>query len=204
MTRLIDLAGRRFGKLVVLRRDGSLAPRVPAWRVRCDCGKEKLVNGSNLRRGDTRSCGCVQTRHGMFGTPEYSAWCSMVRRCCNPRTEHFELYGGRGIAVCQAWRNDFVAFFRDMGTRPSPKHSLDRIDSNGNYEPSNCRWATTVVQSRNRRCVRLVTVDGVTRPMPEWAELAGLSKNAIRERLRRGWSVRDAVTRKASKTETAA
>ena len=192
---MIDLTGQKFGKLLVIRRDGS-APnggsKAPMWLTRCDCGQEKRMNGSNLRRGVSKSCGCTLKKHGMFGTPEYRIWDSMVRRCHNPKHQAFKDYGGRGITVCASWRK-FENFFQDMGRAP-PGMWLDRINNNGNYEPGNCRWATPTQQGRNKRTNRLLTVGDVTATVPEWAERSGLKRTTIKERLRRGWSPLRAVT----------
>ena len=126
--------------------------------------------------------------------PEYRAWSSMLNRCENRNNRAYERYGARGIGVCERWRS-FRNFFQDMGERPSTDHSIDRIDNNGNYEPTNCRWATRLEQGRNKRNSRLVELDGITKPLPEWAEEYGLDVELVRARLRRGWSSREALTR---------
>lgn len=195
--RLIDLSGQRFGMLLVLHRAGSYQYKsgsAPTWQVRCDCGRTKIVAGPNLRNGSTRSCGCVQRPHGMFGTPEYGAWVGMIQRCTNPKGRAFPNYGGRGITVCPRWLNSFQNFFADMGPRPSRGLSLDRIDNNGPYAPENCRWATRKQQARNKRTSRVLVVDGVSATIPEWVERTGLLKSTIRERLRRGWTPKRAVS----------
>lgn len=121
---------------------------------RCDCGAEKTVAGNTLRLGDARSCGCLivdtQTKHGMYGTPTYGSWSRMIARCTNPKSNRYKYYGGRDIKVCERWML-FVNFYADMGMRPSTKHSIDRIDNDGDYEPRNCRWATAKEQSANKR-----------------------------------------------------
>jgi hypothetical protein len=147
--RLIDLAGKRFGRLLVRAYAGDRK-----WSCVCDCGARGVVKGQSLRTGHTKSCGCLRkarsTKHGMYGCREYRAWCGMKQRCGNPNDGSFEYYGARKISVCADWCSSFEAFFADMGTCP-PGLSLDRIDVDGNYEPSNCRWTDASTQNRNRR-----------------------------------------------------
>lgn len=151
MTRLVDLCGQRFGRLLISSRVGTDKHGQAVWLATCDCGATSEVLGGNLRRGLTASCGkCVsKAKHGMYGTPVYWVWNSMVRRCKNPTSQVWKDYGGRGIRVCDRWQ-DFENFYADMG-EPPEGHSLDRIDVNGNYEPGNCRWATKDVQQHNVR-----------------------------------------------------
>ena len=126
---------------------------------------------------------------------EYRSWESMVGRCHgNPNHPSWKYYGGRGIVVCDRWRYSFPAFLEDMGQRPSKMHSIDRIDTNGHYEPANCRWATADVQAKNRRNVRPITANGITQTIPEWARSSGLSVQVVRGRLKAGWSDVAAVT----------
>ena len=151
MPRIIDLTGKRFGMLVVLRRDERHHGRHIRWICRCDCGlPEKSVRGGHLNAGRAKSCGCnANITHGMHGSREYKSWEMMIQRCTNERYDKFSYYGGRGITVCERWLK-FKNFFADMGKRPADR-SLDRIDVNGNYEPQNCRWATKSEQMFNRR-----------------------------------------------------
>jgi hypothetical protein len=194
--------GSRFGRLVVIGDAGSrMCGRGKRRFVlcQCDCGKMHEVLPLELVRGATKSCGCLRrTRggpitHGLSRRPEHPVWCSMITRCDNPNSKNYPRYGGRGISVCQRWRA-FEAFFKDMGPRPSPAHQLDRIDNDKGYEPGNCRWATPVEQSRNTCRTRFVEFRGETRCITEWSEITGLSKDAIRSRLERGWSVEMALT----------
>jgi hypothetical protein len=134
------------------------------WLCQCECGNTVVVNGNALRRGNTRSCGCLQKdeaslrrrTHGMKGTPTYRSWVAMKNRCTNPRQDNYGRYGARGIAVCDRWLGEggFDAFLYDMGERPEGT-TLDRIDPDGNYEPANCRWATAEEQERNKRPRRM-------------------------------------------------
>lgn len=125
--------------------------------------------------------------------PEYWTWANMMQRCNNPRSSAFDKYGGRGIRVCEQWR-DFDAFYADMGPRPTPKHEIDRIDVNGHYEPANCRWATRKQQMNNTRVTTYLTHDGTTRSLHEWAELHRLNPVTLKVRLQRGWPVSLALT----------
>lgn len=160
-----DLTGKRFGRLTVVAFSGVRARtarvKETMWRCKCSCGGTAIVVASKLKSGWTTSCGCWQReapqrskknlKHGRYQTPEYLAWSAMKQRCLNPNYHHFENWGGRGITVCQRWIDSFEAFFADMGERPSPKHSLDRRNNNGNYNKRNCRWSISKDQAINRR-----------------------------------------------------
>jgi len=161
MSKIVDITGQRFGRLRVLKPIEQRYRRY-YWLCQCDCGQETTVDGIKLRNGNTRSCGCFRNEttvsrtltHGHSKrkgwTQEYRSWTKIFQRCYNPKCKNFHDYGGRGITVCERWLQ-FENFIADMGNKPTPKHSLDRINNDGNYEPGNCRWATHTEQMRNRR-----------------------------------------------------
>jgi hypothetical protein len=198
--------GSRYGRWVLVERASGMKVR-----ARCDCGNEKVVYFFNLRSGMSRSCGCLAREvcsanartHGGTGTAIYRIWAGMKARCHgSPRLKQFKDYGGRGIAVCPEWLGDggFERFVADMGPRPSPKHSLDRYpDNNGNYEPGNCRWATDKEQARNTR--RNVWLEHGGRRMlaTDWATELGISRQAIEQRIRWGWSEEKICTTRGPK-----
>lgn len=185
--RLIEIAGRRFGMLVVLARQGV------DWLVRCDCGKVRTAKSGKLRSGKAKSCGCQRSHHGGSETPEYLIWGAMLQRCSNPQNKSYPDYGGRGILVAPRWRK-FEAFLEDMGRRPSLALTIERINNDGHYELGNCRWATRSAQNRNKRSARLLTIYGRTQNLIDWANETGLHRTLIASRLNRGWSASRAVT----------
>ena len=198
--------GARFGRYIVASKAPPSQGQRGQWLCRCDCGTEKAVAAGQLRKGTTRSCGCLRreivrdrnTKHGhkVGGryTPEYIAWCNVIARCTNPRMHAYPNYGGRGITMCERWRSDFLAFLADMGPRPSADMQIDRIDNDGDYEPGNCRWATPKTNCRNRRSTRWVDVCGRRVSLVEAAERAGVSYTLVKGRVRAGWPVERALT----------
>lgn len=203
MPPFVDLKGQRFGRLVATH----LASKSPSmWACKCDCGGNAVIARSNLRKGrgrpPTMSCGCIlpevlsrRSTHGQSKTVEYKTWKGIKERCMNSYNSGWEHYGGRGIKVCDRWVDSFEAFLADMGPRPSSQHSIDRINTNGNYEPVNCRWATTVEQANNKTNSTRVQAFGVVRTVPDWARSSGLPDHVIRRRLGNGTNPEVAVTK---------
>lgn len=192
--RLADLTGHAFGRWLVLRPceyDGNAGYR--KWLCRCSCGTERDVSGRALRSGISTSCGCSRRTHGRSKTSEYGIWRNMRSRCRNPRDPKFSDYGSRGITVCVRWDDSFEAFLSDMGERPSPDLSIDRINNDGNYEPGNCRWATASEQINNTRRNKCLTVDGRTLTATQWAREVGLDPATVLGRVEQGWPATAAV-----------
>lgn len=188
--------GDRYGRWTILRRAAGVSnarARV-TWVCRCDCGAEKFIVGEQLRAGRSKSCGCLRDElararprtHGGRRTPEYSVWRGMLTRCNNHNEAAFRSYGGRGIKVCEQW-NDFAAFYADMGPRPAGT-TIERVDNNRGYEPSNCVWADAKTQARNKRTAVILELDGVRMSMPQWADLLCVHLELLDNRLRKGWS----------------
>ena len=185
-----DITGHVFGRLTALGRVVNKVGQGPVYLCRCECGREKAVEKARLTGGGTKSCGCRPSNrtHGQWHSPEYKVWSGMKGRCDNPANVAYKNYGGRGICYCSAW-TDFENFYQDMGPRPSPRHSLDRIDNCGDYGPSNCRWALPKVQHTNKRVNLNLSYRGETKPLSVWVETLGLNRNTVNKRLRLGWSV---------------
>jgi hypothetical protein len=199
-----DISGQTFGRLYVISRFGTNKAGLATWLCRCSCsGKELVVAGVYLRRAHEprRSCGCIQkekaavalqqtaSKHRMHRTPEHVLWSSIKWRC-RPGAEYWR----RGIAVCEKWSKSFLAFFADVGKKPGPDYSLDRIDNNKGYEPGNVRWATRSEQARNTSKTHYVTVGRERLSIADWAERIGVSRELIYDRISSGWSDARAVT----------
>lgn len=181
MAKRIDELGNRYGRLLVVGFAGVGVRKYALWRCRCDCGKEIVVPGNSLRKGNTRSCGCLSvdvsterivkhnTTHGKTHDPLYKRWSSMLTRCENPHVKNYKDYGGRGIKVCEEWHS-FEAFYKwAMESGYKPEYTIDRIDNDGDYKPSNCHWTRGENQARNRRSTRFFTFKGETMCLADWA-----------------------------------
>lgn len=197
-----DLIGKKFGRLTVLSQVKKRSKdRAVYWICSCSCGKKSVkVTGNHLKSGHTKSCGCLynpemNTKHGYNRRgnvkPEYTIWNSMKYRCYNKKYKEYDLYGGRGIKVCKSWLDSFENFIRDMGDRPSGKHSIERINTNGNYEPSNCKWATSKEQAKNRRSNRWIEYNGKKMILKEWADHLEMTPSQIIYRFNKGMDFRD-------------
>jgi len=196
---LIDIKGQRFSRFLVIRRSGVTSDGKPAWLCKCDCGTLKKISGKYLRGGQIKSCGCLRKEKRsdkicISHTVEYITWKSMLNRCYgNKNTKDLYNYKKRGIKVCRRW-NKFNNFLSDMGYRPSFGYSLDRINNNGNYEPSNCRWATWKQQANNRRGNRICNFLGKKDTLSNWCRRLGLKRNIVKHRLDYcNWSIEHAL-----------
>lgn len=206
MGRLIDLQGLQFGRWTVLTKGAPVAHGKPArWLCQCACGETREISSSGLRNQTSRSCGsrgCTPTpyterarKHGGTAngdvTFEYRVWAGLKTRCYNAKRKEYANYGGRGITVCDEWRNSFVQFVTDMGLAPSEKHSIERVDNDGNYCKENCYWATSLEQAHNKRNNRKATINGVSKTLPEWAREYGFKVHTLYKRRRLGWQDAD-------------
>lgn len=197
--------GSVFGKLTVIGppiRKRTVTDRPDLWYpCLCECGTSKDIMGRLLRNRGNTSCGC-KLRKGTSGAitytrqaPEYHSWRSMKARCLNQNDPGFQRYGGRGIKIFPDWIDSYSTFLRDVGRRPSPEHSLDRFpDKNGNYEPGNVRWATMIEQNRNKRSNRVITFNGETKSLADWADSLGWPRGLLYQRIQKGFSVERALS----------
>lgn len=204
----VNMSGLRFGRLLVVERSERVSKdRAVSWVCRCDCGEEFVTLGRSLRRGLTVSCGCfgkeqrrkANTTHAKSKTGAYKVWTTMVARCTNPNASAYPYYGGRGITVCDRWKESFEAFAEDMGDRPEGQ-TVERVDNDGPYSPENCRWATRKEQSSNTRRSHWVTFEGETRILSEWAEILGIGSNALEWRME-NWGLERALTTYGPRTK---
>lgn len=202
--------GARYGRWLVIQPATANKYCQKQWICRCDCGNERVIAQGDLRRGTSRSCGCLKLelsavrmrrqnfKHGDCPetgvTAEYNAWHSMLQRCYNAASENYHRYGGRGISVYELWKHSYAAFLAHVGRRPSPLYSLERINNNGNYEPGNVRWATATEQCRNKCNNVRLTFNGETLLLVEWANRLNLTISGLKRRINCGWSLERALT----------
>lgn len=207
---LIDISGRRYGRLVVVSR-GRKGQGRSYWLCRCDCGAEKEIAASTLKNGNTKSCGCLNKEvassqnqirkmtHGLSGTPIYTVWQSMIRRCCDAKVKMYPRYGGRGIRVCKDWMGSFESFFEWAAANGYRRGlTIDRKDNDGDYCPQNCRWATPLEQGNNRSNNRLITIGCVTKTASQWAHENNIPPTRFLQRLNLGWDPERALQQRRS------
>lgn len=198
-----DMVGMVFGRLTVVNMESRNYRGRAIWNCICTCGNTAEVLGDYLRSGDTKSCGCFKsdnakslyTKHGKEPKSEYRIWYHLRSRCNNVSDAAYKNYGGRGIKVCDRWQGDngFVYFLADMGKKPSPKHSIDRVNNGGNYEPGNCRWATMKEQQNNRTNNRIIEYNGFKGTVSQAADNFNIKYNILRLRIGRGWEIERAI-----------
>ena len=199
-TKIVDMVGQKIGRLLVLAPYGIDRQRKATFICVCECGTFKVIPGKKLRRG-RKSCGCLigkTTKHGHTvggrWSSEYGSWAAMMKRCYDPKNDNYKYYGERGIRVNIRY-HDFRNFLADLGKKPTPQYTLDRISQTGHYEPGNLHWATMKDQARNTSRNRLLTYNGETKPLVEWAEKMGLKQGTLRARIfDYGWSIDLALT----------
>jgi hypothetical protein len=195
----LDFEGRQFGFLTAIGKSEQKSKYGTVWRFKCKCGNEVEKIAHRVFSGNTRSCGCyippdrTPLKHGLNGHYFYGQWRNIINRCTNPNDLRWSSYGGRGIGIYQDWKNNPQKFLDYLGPRPSPRHSIDRIDNNKGYEPGNVRWADHKTQQRNTRRNVFIEYKGVKMCIASWAEKIGLKIGTLNSRLRRGWSLERAL-----------
>lgn len=212
MPKLIDLTGMIFGRLVVIgRAEENKNNKNVYWNCICDCGNKATPSGCSLKAGRSKSCGCYadevrvssNTTHGLSDTRIFHIFNGMKERCYNPNNKNYQHYGQRGIKICDGWLNDFVSFYNwSIKNGYRDNYSIDRINTNGNYEPGNCRWANFKTQQNNRTNNHPITLSGRTQTMTQWADETGIDARLIHARIvRLGWSEQKAITTPVRKTK---
>lgn len=210
MAKRNDMTGRKFGRLTVIKRAPSAKSGNIRWFCSCECGNETIVYGSHLRNGNTKSCGCLErevkgktaSKHNMSGSRLYNIWSWMKRRCNDENISDYHNYGGRGISYCNEWE-EFEPFHDwVLKNGYSDNLTIDRIDVNGNYKPSNCRWVDMKIQANNTRKNVRVTIEGVTKTIPEWSEVSGVNVNTLWTRYYNGKAGKDLIKEARVKKRT--
>jgi hypothetical protein len=206
----IDISNNRYGKLVAIERSKNISGKT-AWKCKCDCGNITYVSTSNLTCNRIKSCGCLKlekllersTTHNQRHTHLYDVWKSIRQRCNNPKNRGYHNYGGRGITICEEWDKSFETFYKwsyangystENQKDEKLKLTIDRIDNNGNYEPSNCRWVDRKTQASNTRIAKFFTINGETKCFSEWCRIFGIHRATFDRRIKNGWSIEKAIT----------
>ncbi len=190
-----DITGIKFGRLTALTIDAerkAIKPRVNHWICLCECGKEISVDIRSLMNGHTQSCRCSHKKHGLTGQLPYRIWRHVLARCHNPKASHYDRYGGRGIAVCDRWKESFENFLEDMGM-PFEGATIERVNNNDNYYKENCRWATRKEQSANTKRNVWLDSNGERKTLKQWAENTGVNHCTLRSRIKSGWPIEKAL-----------
>lgn len=197
MSAIKDETGKKYANLTVISFAG-VSGRYATFLCKCDCGRETVVRGSDLRTGNTKSCGkCKTERHGMCRSRLYNIWIHIKRRTNNPNAQFYEDYGGRGIKICDEWNKSFLSFKEwAESSGYSDKLTIERIDVNGNYCPENCKWIPLKEQANNRRTTVNITFNGETMNLSQWAKRLGMNFGTLQTRYKNGWSVEEMLTRK--------
>lgn len=199
MGKFIDLTGKRFNKLLVLERTEKVKGQKPHWICKCDCGNKTIVSSTNLKRGQTKSCGCKRyesknIKHGMTGTRIYNIWFSMRQRCYYAKNRCYNTYGAEGKTVCDEWKDNFQAFYDwAMANGYQDNLSIERIDNSKGYSPDNCKFATTIEQANNKRNNRWITYNNETHTMAEWARIKDIPYRRLKNRLQLGMQIEKAL-----------
>lgn len=211
MSKCIDLTGQVFGRLTIIKKVGISKNKFALWLCKCTCGNEIIVTSNNLRTGNSKSCGCFATelrrkkllKHGFKHTRIYNIWRAMKQRCCNKNSSNYKNYGKRGIRICQEWLDDFINFYNwALEHGYSDNLSIDRIDTNGNYEPSNCRWITLKEQNNNRRSNNNITIGKKTQNLELWCKELHIKRYQVYTLVYKGKSFKEAILMLAKPFQT--
>lgn len=201
MRKFEDLTGKKFGKLTVIKYVFTNKNKKRCWLCKCDCGNEKIIPATLLVQQKVKSCGCLRKnyfdkKHGLRNSRLYNIWCNMKSRCNNAKNPCYKNYGGRGITICEEWK-EFLPFYNwAMANGYKDNLTIDRINNDGNYCPENCRWTTWETQFNNRSDCHYISYNGITKTFTEWCKTIGISREGLKQRFSLGWSIEKALTTK--------